>query len=227
MLESELFGHIKGSFTGAFNHKKGKVEMADGGTVFLDEIGEMPLDLQVRVLRLVQEHEIEKIGATYTQKVDVRIIAATHRNLENRIAEGLFREDLYYRLAVVPVTIPPLRERREDIPILVAEFFERSKRKHAKSGLSLPPQLIPYFVSYPWPGNIRELENLVERIVLLCRSDEVRLADLPEKLRKAPPDQEQPGSEEHPEAFRVPVETEGFSLEFVEREMIIQGIAQF
>ena len=115
LLESELFGHIKGSFTGAFTHKKGKVEIADGGTVFLDEIGEMPLDLQVRVLRLVQEHEIEKIGATNTQKVNVRIIAATHRNLEARVAEGLFREDLYYRLAVIPITIPPLRERREDI----------------------------------------------------------------------------------------------------------------
>ena len=136
LLESELFGHIKGAFTGAMAHKKGKVEIADGGTVFLDEIGEMPIDLQVRVLRLVQEHEIEKVGATSLQKVNVRIIAATHRNLQNRVAEGQFREDLYYRLAVVPLTLPPLRDRREDIPALVADFFERSKRKCLLRGWS-------------------------------------------------------------------------------------------
>src|SRR3954447_3045013 len=162
LLESELFGHIKGSFTGAFSHKKGKVEIADGGTVFLDEIGEMPLDLQVRVLRLVQEHEIEKVGATNTQKIDVRILAATHRDLESRVGEGLFREDLYYRLSVIPITLPPLRERREDIPTLVAEFFERSKRKHSKPDLYLPPHLMSNFVNYRWPGNVRELENLIE-----------------------------------------------------------------
>jgi len=145
LLESELFGHIKGSFTGAYTHKKGKVELADGGTVFLDEIGEMPLELQVRVLRLVQEHEIEKIGAANSQKVNVRIIAATHRNLESRVAEGLFREDLFYRLSVIPLELPP---RREDIPALVEEFLERAKRKHGKQDMYLPAALMPSFVGY-------------------------------------------------------------------------------
>jgi two-component system NtrC family response regulator len=215
LLESELFGHIKGAFTGAMAHKKGKVEIADGGTVFLDEIGEMPIDLQVRVLRLVQEHEIEKVGATSLQKVNVRIIAATHRNLQNRVAEGQFREDLYYRLAVVPLTLPPLRDRREDIPALVADFFERSKRKYGKPNLSLPAHLIPYFVNYRWPGNIRELENLLERIVLLSRFDEVTASDLPENLF----DRSSLG-----EPARIPVETEGLSLEAVERELIVQAL---
>ena len=127
LLESELFGHVKGSFTGALTHKKGKVEMADGGTVLLDEIGEMPLELQVRILRLIQEREIEKIGATSPNKVDVRIVAATHRELASMVKAGTFREDLYYRLLVVPINLPSLRERIGDIPILVQHFFEKSK----------------------------------------------------------------------------------------------------
>jgi len=218
LLESELFGHIKGSFTGAYTHKKGKVELADGGTVFLDEIGEMPVELQVRVLRLVQEHEIEKIGATNTQRVNVRIIAATHRNLESRVSEGLFREDLFYRLSVIPIELPPLRDRKEDIPMLVEEFFERAKRKHGKTAMYLPPALMPYFVSYRWPGNIRELENLVERIVLLCHTDELTLSNLPEALRAARNVIEVP---------RIPVETEGLSLDAVERELIVQALRKF
>jgi DNA-binding NtrC family response regulator len=172
LLESELFGHIKGSFTGAFTHKKGKVEIAEGGTVFLDEIGEMPLELQVRVLRLVQEHEIDKIGASNSQKVNVRIIAATHRNLEDRVAEGLFREDLFYRLAVIPITLPALRDRKEDIPLLVEAFFARSKNKHNRPAMFLQPAVMSRFENHRWPGNIRELENVVERMVLLSRSDE-------------------------------------------------------
>jgi DNA-binding NtrC family response regulator len=227
LLESELFGHIKGSFTGAFAHKKGKVEIADGGTVFLDEIGEMPLDLQVRVLRLVQEHEIEKVGATNTQKVDVRIIAATHRNLENRVREGLFREDLFYRLSVIPITLPPLRERRDDIPTLVAEFFERSKRKHSKPDLSLPPRLMPHFAAYRWPGNIRELENLIERIVLLSGADEVTLANLPENLRKFEPSADDFAGKGRPDVLATPAETQGLSLEAVERDMIVQALRKF
>jgi DNA-binding NtrC family response regulator len=218
LLESELFGHIKGSFTGAFTHKKGKVEMADGGTVFLDEIGEMPIDLQVRVLRLVQEHEIEKVGATSSQKVNVRIIAATHRNLQARVAEGLFREDLYYRLAVIPITLPPLRDRKEDIPALVEEFIERAKRKHGKPDLSLSPLLMPYFVNYRWPGNVRELENLAERIVLLSHSNLIKASDLPESLRQGHSVEEAPPP---------PMQTQGMSLEAVEREMIVTALRQF
>jgi len=218
LLESELFGHIKGSFTGAYSHKKGKVELADGGTVFLDEIGEMPIDLQVRVLRLVQEHEIEKIGAANSQKVNVRIIAATHRNLESRVAEGLFREDLFYRLSVVPIELPPLRERKGDIPTLVEEFLERAKRKYNKPTMYLPAMLMPYFAGYRWPGNLRELENLVERIVLLTHTDELTVANLPDALRAGRNVVEVP---------RLPAEAEGLSLEAVERELIVQALRKF
>jgi two-component system NtrC family response regulator len=218
LLESELFGHIRGSFTGALTHKRGKVELADGGTVLLDEIGEMSLDLQVRVLRLVQEHEIDKVGATSSQKVNVRIIAATHRNLESRVAEGLFREDLYYRLAVVPLMLPALRDRKEDIPALVWEFFQRSRQRYGKERLSLPSELMPYFLNYNWPGNIRQLENVLERIVLLSRGDSVTVADLPDNLR------EQSAVKE---ASKVAFETEGLSLEAVERELIIQALRKF
>jgi DNA-binding NtrC family response regulator len=184
LLESELFGHVKGSFTGAVGHKKGKVEMAEGGTVFLDEIGEMPLDLQVRVLRLLQQREIEKVGATNRILVDVRIVAATHRNLENLVAEGKFREDLYYRLAVIPITVPPLRDRTGDIAELVQYFFERTKAQYGRPELQLPAPVMPFLVNYRWPGNVRELENVIERLVLLSRTDEVTTTDLPERLRQ-------------------------------------------
>ena len=217
LLESELFGHVRGSFTGAMAHKKGKVEVADGGTVFLDEIGEMPLDLQVRVLRLVQEHEIEKVGATGPVKVNVRIISATHRNLKALVDSGTFREDLYYRLAVVPIKLPPLRERREDIPLFVEEFFERLKLKHGRT-IEFPSSLIRHFVDYHWPGNIRELENVVERIVLLGRSHQVTMEDLPEQLRHVS------ASAPLPEHER---ETEASSLEAVERRLIIQALQRF
>ncbi len=216
LLESELFGHVKGSFTGALNHKKGKVEAANGGTVFLDEIGEMPLDLQVRVLRLAQEHEITKVGATANTEVDVRIIAATHRNLEAMIAEGKFREDLYYRLAVIPITLPPLRERQDDIPDFVAQFFSRCKQKHNRPGLHLPVSLMRYFTGYPWPGNVRELENVIERLVLLCRSDEVTLSDLPDILR-------QDRSNEPPQAE---IQPDGVGLAAVERNLILQALTK-
>ena len=214
LLESELFGHVKGAFTGALNHKVGKVEAANGGTVFLDEIGEMPLDLQVRVLRLVQEREIEKVGATAHTLVDVRIVAATHRNLEAMVAEGTFREDLYYRLAVIPITLPPLRERVDDIPDFVLEFFTRTKRKHERSNMRLPLSLMPYFVNYRWPGNVRELENVIEWLVLMSRSDEVTVADLPECLR--------PGRLPEPPKADVPGGT--VSLVEVERDLIVQAL---
>ena len=185
LLESELFGHVKGSFTGAMTHKRGKVELADGGTVFLDEIGEMPRELQVRVLRLIQEREIEKVGSTTPQKVDVRIIAATHRDLQAMVASGEFREDLYYRLAVIPIQLPPLRDRRGDIPQFVTQFFERSRRQHGRPELHFPPALMPCMENYSWPGNVRELQNIIERMVLLSPSNEITLADLPECLRPA------------------------------------------
>jgi len=195
LVESELFGHIKGAFTGAVTHKQGRVEMAEGGTLFLDEIGEMPPEMQVRLLRLLQDGEVQKVGATQTGRVDVRIIAATHRNLQELIHTGAFREDLYYRLAVVPVELPPLRERLEDIPELVKSFFEESKKKHHREELRLPPSLIGYFSQYDWPGNVRQLGNCIVRLVVLASGPEITVSDLPEFLQNIkPPDSAPSGS---------------------------------
>jgi two-component system NtrC family response regulator len=215
LLESELFGHVKGSFTGAISHKKGKVEIAEGGTVFLDEIGEMPLDLQVRVLRLLQAREIEKVGATNVIRVDVRIIAATHRNLEALVAAGKFREDLYYRLAVIPLTLPPLRQRTGDVAELAHYTFERNKIKYGRPELQMPQAVMPYILNYSWPGNVRELENVMERLVLLSRSEEVTIADLPERLRQGMQGKES----------EKPVTIEGrTSLDAAERDLIEQAL---
>jgi transcriptional regulator with PAS, ATPase and Fis domain len=215
LLESELFGYVKGAFTGALTHKKGKVEMAHGGTVFLDEIGEMPPDLQVRVLRLIQEREIDKVGAPIPVHVDVRIIAATHRNLEKLVASGTFRDDLYYRLAVVPIELPPLRARAEDIPEFVVEFFRMSTQKHNRPTLSLPQALIPYFSRYQWPGNIRQLQNAIERMVVLCPGEEVTVSDLPDFLRN----QRSDGAPQPDRQFAA-----GTTLDAAEREMILQAL---
>ena len=218
LMESELFGYAKGSFTGAFAPKRGKVEGADGGTLFLDEIGELPVALQVKLLRLIQQGEIEKLGAPGPLRVDVRIIAATHRNLQNLIEDGAFREDLYYRLSVIPLDLPPLRERAEDIPELVQSIFVKVKQKHNLPDLRLPPRLVPYFSCYPWPGNVRELENMIERLTVLSVGDEIRLSDLPDFLRR-----EKPLSDTvH---FELP--PQGFSLEAVEKELILQALRKF
>jgi DNA-binding NtrC family response regulator len=218
LLESELFGHVKGSFTGAMAHKKGKAELADGGTLFLDEIGELPLELQVKILRLIQQGEIEKVGATETETVDVRVIAATHRNLVAMIEDGTFREDLYYRLAVIPLELPPLRERAEDVPELVEHFLIKTKTKHGRPDLTLSPSLLPYFSAYRWPGNIRELENVIERLVVLTRGDEIRLSDLPDILRK-----ERPALD----ALHLDLPPEGISLEAVEKELLLRALKKF
>jgi len=218
LLESELFGHVKGSFTGALADKRGKIELADGGTLFLDEIGEMPLELQVKLLRLIQQGEIEKVGFAGVTKVDVRIIAATHRNLQAMIEDGAFREDLYYRLAVIPLELPPLRERADDIPELVQQFFVKAKQKQGRPELALPPSLLAYFGAYRWPGNVRELENAIERVVVLSRGDDITLGDLPEFLRR-----ERPVAEE----FHFDLPPQGISLEGVEKELIIRALEKF
>ena len=218
LLESELFGHAKGSFTGAFAPKRGKVEMAYGGTLFLDEIGELPVELQVKLLRLIQHGEIEKVGAPGPMTVDVRIIAATHRNLQSLIEDGAFREDLYYRLAVIPLELPPLRERADDIPELVQSLFLKAKQKHDVPNLKLPPRLVPYFCGYRWPGNIRELENVIERLTVLAAADEITLNDLPESLRH-----EKPGDE----AVHFELPPQGISLEAVEKELILKALKRF
>jgi two-component system NtrC family response regulator len=215
LLESELFGHKKGAFTGAVGDKKGKIEMADGGTLFLDEIGEIPPELQVKLLRLIQEGEIDKIGSELGHHVDVRIIAATHRDLQAMIEDGTFREDLYYRLAVIPLVLPPLRERVEDISDLVQCFFAKSQQKNGRPNLVMPPALLPYFVRYRWPGNVRELENAVERVVVLTRGDEVTLHDLPEFLRE-----ERAGVD----ALEIGLPPQGISLEAIEKELILKAL---
>ncbi len=218
LLESELFGHVKGSFTGAMGHKTGKVEMANLGTLFLDEIGEMPIELQVKLLRLIQQGEVEKVGAVSANKVDVRIVAATHRNLQAMIEDGSFREDLYYRLAVIPLELPPLRERAEDIPELLQHFFALAKEKVGRPDLVLPEALIPHFQNYRWPGNIRELENVVERLVVLSRGSEITVADLPEFLRR-----EQPLAD----VLQLDLPPRGISLESIEKELLIRALEKF
>jgi two-component system NtrC family response regulator len=215
LLESELFGHRKGAFTGAVADKKGRVELADGGTLFLDEIGEMSSELQVKLLRLIQEGEIEKIGSEAMSKVDVRIIAATHRDLQAMIEDGAFREDLYYRLAVIPLVMPPLRERAEDIPGLVQHFFRKSQEKNKRPELAMSPALLPYFVQYRWPGNVRELENVLERIVVLARGSEVTVEDLPQFLR-----QQRTGVD----ALEIDLPPQGISLEAIEKELISRAL---
>jgi transcriptional regulator with GAF, ATPase, and Fis domain len=166
LLESELFGHKRGAFTGATEEKKGLFEIADGGTLFLDEIGEMPLPLQAKLLRVLQEGEIRPIGGTHVKTVNVRIVAATNRNLEQEVAAGRFREDLYYRLKVFPIRVPPLRERREDIPLLAQYFLERYTREIGKAVAGLAQGTLEALSSYDWPGNVRELENEVQRLVI-------------------------------------------------------------
>jgi two-component system NtrC family response regulator len=217
LLESELFGHVKGSFTGAMTHKKGKVESADGGTLFLDEIGEMPMDLQVKLLRLIQQGEIEKVGAPTASTVDVRVIAATHRNLQAMIEDGTFREDLYYRLAVIPLDLPPLRERIDDVPELVQHFFAKAKRKHERE-LLLPDALMPYFSHYRWPGNIRELENIIERLVVLTRDGEISVLDLPEHVRR---------EHQSVDTLNLEMPPQGISLEAVEKELMLRALQKF
>jgi len=175
LLESELFGHERGAFTGALMQKKGRFELADGGSLFLDEIGDISLELQPKLLRAVQEQEFERLGSTKTIQVDVRMIAATHRDLPAMIGDGKFREDLFYRLNVFPIEIPPLRERRDDIPLLVSYFVSTLSRRMGKQIESIPEQAMEGLVNADWPGNIRQLENFIERCVILTRGDELNV----------------------------------------------------
>jgi two-component system response regulator PilR (NtrC family) len=187
LLESELFGHTKGSFTGAIAHKAGLLEVARGGTVFLDEVAEMSPRLQVKLLRFLQDHIFRRVGGTEDIEVDVRMIAATNKDLKQVIHEGTFREDLYYRLNVITVEIPPLRDRREDIPLLVEDFLALFADRAGRPGMEILPEAMDALMAYAWPGNVRELENVLERAVALAASDEVRAENLPPILRQPPP----------------------------------------
>ena len=174
LLESELFGHEKGAFTGAIMRKPGRFELADKGTLFLDEVGDIPLELQAKLLRVLQEHEFERLGSTRTQQVDVRVIAATHRDLKQMVEEGTFRSDLYYRLHVFPLTVPPLRDRREDIPLLVRHFVDKYAQRMNRNIETIPARTMEAFVNCPWRGNVRELQNFVERAVILSPGTSLR-----------------------------------------------------
>jgi sigma-54 specific flagellar transcriptional regulator A len=186
LLESELFGHEKGAFTGAITARKGRFEMADGGTLFLDEIGDMPLSMQVKILRVLQERTFERVGANRSSQCDVRIIAATHRNLEDAIVKGSFREDLYYRLNVFPIEMPPLRERLEDLPLLIEDLIQSLERS-GHGSVRLGADAVHALRAYHWPGNVRELSNLIERMAVLHPGATVSVADLPARYRAQAP----------------------------------------
>lgn len=187
LIESELFGHARGSFTGATNSREGRFTAADGGTIFLDEVGELPLAAQAKLLRVLQEKEVTPVGESKAHKVDVRVIAATNRDLEDMVANGTFREDLLYRLAVIPIELPPLRERRGDIPELVRHFIARTNAKRERSVSGINKEAMDILCGYDWPGNVRELENKIERMVVLRSEGELAVEDIPAKLRAARP----------------------------------------
>ncbi len=206
LMESELFGYERGAFTGAVTAKPGRFELADGGTLFLDEIGEIPIEMQVKLLRALQESEFERVGGVKTIKVDVRLIAATNRDLQKDIQAGRFREDLFYRLNVVPIALPPLRERRTDIPLLIEFFLEKYNRKLNKAIERVEPEAMSVLKHYAWPGNIRELENMVERTLLFADGPTIQLDDLPELLREqAAPVMTPPASLAPPGAASLPI----------------------
>ncbi|OIN98136.1 MAG: sigma-54-dependent Fis family transcriptional regulator [Desulfovibrionaceae bacterium CG1_02_65_16] len=208
LLESELFGHEKGAFTHAIRSRPGRFELADGGTIFLDEIGEMDLSLQVKILRALQEKEIERVGGTVTKKVDVRVVAATNRDLEVEVAAGRFREDLFYRLNVIPLHLPPLRERGEDVMALAEHFLRGFCHTRERKLLALTGQARSMLTGYSWPGNVRELENFMERLSILCEGQQVTPEDLPEKIQRAAgfePPQAPGAATAAPQGFRWPV----------------------
>lgn len=215
LIESELFGHKRGSFTGAVADSKGKFEEASGGTLFLDEVSAMPPALQPKLLRVLQEQEIVRLGESMPRKVDVRIIAATNRDLQTMIADGTFREDLYFRLAVVPIGLPPLRERREDIPLLAEHFLKRACERHKLGELRMEREVFAGLSAFSWPGNVRELENTVERMAVLATGDTITLEDLPENVRQPP---------NYVANVLLELPPDGLSIEEVEREIIRQAL---
>ncbi|HEY6907874.1 MAG: sigma-54-dependent transcriptional regulator [Deltaproteobacteria bacterium] len=213
LLESELFGHERGSFTGALGRKEGRFELADGGTLFLDEIGEISPATQIKLLRVLQTREFERVGGTQTLKVDVRLVAATNRDLAAEVKAGKFREDLYYRLNVVAVTLPPLRRRKGDLPALASHFIEKYARLYGKDVRGLAPGTLNALLAHDWPGNVRELENAIERAVVLAQNREITADDLPPSLRGARPDRREAGS-------LIP----GATLYEIEREAILRTL---
>jgi DNA-binding NtrC family response regulator len=224
ILESELFGHERGSFTGATGRKIGKFELADKGTLFLDEIGELPLDMQVKLLRVLENREFMRVGGTETIRVDIRLIAATNSDLEASVVKGTFRSDLYYRLKVVTLRIPPLRERREDIPLLVNHFFATFTKENGRDGLRITPEAMRVLVAAPWEGNVREVRNLAESLVVLTSGNEIRVEDLPAEMRSlSPAPGVEPRTPPRPPAAgdpTKPASTAGLTMDEIERRAI-------
>ena len=231
MIESELFGHVKGAFTGAVADKMGLLELADGGTVFLDEIGDLPLSLQAKLLRVLEEGEVRAVGGTRSKRVDVRFIAATNQDMENRVARGEFRKDLFYRLNVVTLRVPPLRERKEDIPLLARHFLVRFAREFGKPLRDIHPSAVTDLVAYPWPGNIRELRNVIERAVMLCSADRLSHQDLISLLPSVqavaesalPPSSIDAGLLHLPYSEAKQKVLEEFTLRYVEGKLAVHG----
>ncbi len=215
LIESELFGHVKGAFTGAVKDKQGRFELADGGTLFLDEIGELRLDLQAKILRALQEKTVDRVGGSRPVPADARVVAATNRDIEKAVKDGKFREDIYYRLSVITLHMPPLRERKEDIPLLVGHFL----RKFGKNlDISIDPAALTALQTYGWPGNVRELENVIERASVLRQGNVITLADLPEKLSR------EQGSVED---IILNLPEEGISLEGLEKSLIVKALEKY
>ena len=217
LLESELFGHERGSFTGAHAEKKGLFEVADRGTLFLDEIAELDVAMQAKLIRALQEHKIRRVGGTHETSVDVRVVAATNRDLRAMVADGRFRDDLYYRINVLSIDVPPLRERREDIPVLIDYFLKKHTRNTSRLVRGLDPETRKMMLDYSWPGNVRQLESAIERAILLCEGEFITVEDLPLEVRQ----EASPASQG---AFKLP--PEGISFEDVERDLIMQAMEQ-
>src|SRR2546421_153665 len=226
LVEAELFGFEKGAFTGAVQSKPGRFELADGGTLFLDEIGEIPVEMQVKLLRAIQESEFERVGGVKTTRVEVRLVAATSRDLTREIAAARFREDLYYRLNVIPIHLPPLRDRREDIPLLVEHFRQKYNARLRKNVEKIEDEALACLAAYAWPGNIRELENVLERTILFSEGPRIGVADLPPSLRKQPADS--PAIEAQQAAPSGPPgplkEIVKGQVQAIERDLIVRGL---
>jgi two-component system response regulator HydG len=218
LIESELFGHVKGAFTGAVAHKEGRIVYADGGTLFLDEVGDMPLATQAKLLRVIETREVQPVGGNALHKVDIRLIAATNRDLKEMVREGRFREDLLYRLQVVTIDLPPLRERTGDLPLLVDHMLGELARTHSRPVRGITPEARTLLARYPWPGNVRELRNVLENMVLLARSDVIGEADVPEPVRS----QGAPSSVRH-----GGYDLAGRTLSEVERDLIRENLKLF
>ena len=215
LIESELFGHVKGAFTGAVSHNEGRIVHADGGTLFLDEVGDMPLSTQAKLLRVLESREVQPVGGNALRKVDIRLVAATNRDLADMVSKGEFREDLLFRLKVVGVDLPPLRERAGDVPLLIDHFISELAEQHGRAARGITPEARAVLVRYRWPGNVRELRNMIENMVLLARDDVLRLEDVPESVVH--------GANEAPRAGEA--DLAGRSLQEVERELIRANLA--